>query len=240
MFLGLNILGSLVLDINGDRLDATFLNSTGGASDTFTMIKQAGTPPVADFTAAPRAGMAPLTVSFTDASTTNTAAWAWDFDAGGTTDSTAQSPSTVYSQPGLYSVRLTASNQGGSDVETKTGYVCVAAQKPGPVSGLALTTAGGVIRWSAAAGATSYDLVKGSLGTLAATRGDFGASVLSCLVNDGGATSAADPAVPAVGKGFFYLVRSVGACALTGSYDEGGSQSAPRDPGIASAPLACP
>lgn len=39
-FISLNQLGSLVLDINGDRLDATFLRSTGAVADTFTVIKQ--------------------------------------------------------------------------------------------------------------------------------------------------------------------------------------------------------
>jgi hypothetical protein len=43
MFISLNNLGSLVLDINGNRLDATFLRETGAADDTFSIVK--GTPP---------------------------------------------------------------------------------------------------------------------------------------------------------------------------------------------------
>jgi hypothetical protein len=203
------------------------------------MIKQTGTAPVADCDASPRAGTAPLAVTFSDLSTTNTAAWGWDLDANGTIDAASQTAARTYTQPGSYSVRLTASNQGGSDIETKTGYVCVAAQAAPPVSGLTLASSG-ALSWNAAPSATAYDLVKGSLGTLASAHGNFGASILACLVNDGAATSAADPAIPAVGNGFFYLVRSVGACALTGSYDEGGAQSAPRDAAFASAALACP
>src|SRR5438132_458722 len=39
MFVSLNVLGSLVLDVTGDRLDATFLDSIGGIRDTFTIFK---------------------------------------------------------------------------------------------------------------------------------------------------------------------------------------------------------
>ncbi|MBX7210827.1 MAG: metallophosphoesterase [Verrucomicrobiaceae bacterium] len=39
-FISLNTLGSLVLDVNGTRLDATFLRETGATPDTFTLIKQ--------------------------------------------------------------------------------------------------------------------------------------------------------------------------------------------------------
>jgi hypothetical protein len=39
MFLSLNELGSLVLDIDGQRLDATFLDQRGRRRDHFTMRK---------------------------------------------------------------------------------------------------------------------------------------------------------------------------------------------------------
>jgi len=45
MFTSLNELGSLVLDIDGDTLEATFLNETAGTSDTFTIQKGATTSP---------------------------------------------------------------------------------------------------------------------------------------------------------------------------------------------------
>ena len=241
MFLSLNVLGSLVLDIVGDRLDATFLDSLGTARDTFTLIKQAGAAPVADFGAVPRAGVAPLAVIFNDLSSTNTSSWAWDFTADGVTDSAAPSPSTVFTQPGAYAVRLTAANQGGSDVETKTGFVCVAAQGPGPVGGLTLAATGGGVTWNPATAATGYDVVKGNLATLISTRGDFGAAVLGCLVDNGASPSATDAGLPPVGDGYFYLARSVGACGLNGTYDEGGTQQlAPRDPRIAASPAVCP
>lgn len=39
MWISLNVAGSLVLDINGNRLDATYLDSTGAVRDTFAMVK---------------------------------------------------------------------------------------------------------------------------------------------------------------------------------------------------------
>jgi PKD repeat protein len=83
--------------------------------------------PAADFTAAPTAGTAPLSIQFTDRSTGSPTAWAWDFQNDGATDSNAQNPSFTYATPGTYSVRLTATYPGGSDVELKTGYVVVTA-----------------------------------------------------------------------------------------------------------------
>ncbi len=40
MFISLNRLGSLVLDIDGNRLDAKFLRETGAVDDYFTMVKE--------------------------------------------------------------------------------------------------------------------------------------------------------------------------------------------------------
>ncbi|HYG76299.1 MAG TPA: metallophosphoesterase [Planctomycetota bacterium] len=45
MFIGLNELGSLVLDIHGDRLEAAFLGADGRKKDYFTLIKGTLAPP---------------------------------------------------------------------------------------------------------------------------------------------------------------------------------------------------
>ena len=39
MCISMSQLGSLVLDVDGPRLDATFLRSTGAIADTFTILK---------------------------------------------------------------------------------------------------------------------------------------------------------------------------------------------------------
>src|SRR5205809_1024973 len=43
MYISLNVLGSLVLDVNGAQLDAKFLNSSGSTQDHFTIKKDLGT-----------------------------------------------------------------------------------------------------------------------------------------------------------------------------------------------------
>lgn len=93
-----------------------------------TITVTSGTePPVADFSASPLSGAAPLLVNFTDLSTGATS-WSWNFGDGGT--STAQHPAYTYNSTGTYTVTLTATNAYGSDVETKTGYITVSNTQP--------------------------------------------------------------------------------------------------------------
>jgi hypothetical protein len=47
MFISLNQLGSMVLDIDGNRLEAKFLRETGAIDDYFTIIKEPAGPPTA-------------------------------------------------------------------------------------------------------------------------------------------------------------------------------------------------
>src|SRR5213080_5034741 len=49
MYISLNVLGSLVLDVNGAQLDAKFLNSSGSVQDHFTIKKDLGAPSAFNF-----------------------------------------------------------------------------------------------------------------------------------------------------------------------------------------------
>jgi len=241
MFISLNILGSLVLDVNGDRLDGRFLTSQGVISDHFTMIKDTATPPVAAFSVSTTAGPAPLSVDFTDASSTNTASWSWDFDDDAVQDAGSRNATFIYASPGVHVASLTATNQGGSDIATQA--ICVADSVPGLVTGLTVTPQDGhvVITWTGAAGASAYDIIRGDLDLLALGGGNFGASVLTCLADGAGAAPIEDDAVPPPGGTFYYLVRAQEACGLAGTWDSGDPQQAiPRDPGIATSPQSCP
>ena len=83
-------------------------------------------PPTADFDVNPRVGAIPLEAHFTDQSTNSTTiitSWNWEFGDGAT--STLQNPVHTYSTPGTYDVKLTVTSSGGSDSETKSGYVIV-------------------------------------------------------------------------------------------------------------------
>ena len=88
-------------------------------------------------------GNAPLTIQFKDLSTkmedSAHASWAWDFYNNGTYTSTQRNPSFVYTANGTYTVKLTATNAGGSDSEIKTGYITVGTVTPLPVANFTAT-----------------------------------------------------------------------------------------------------
>jgi len=143
------------------------------------------TAPVADFTATPLSGNAPLTVQFTDASTGVVTGWAWDFDNNGVVDSIAQNPTYTYTTPGTYTVKLTVTGPDYSDDEVKANYISVGTPtitvevSPETVSfgqmvvgdntgstSVAVTTDGGTA-WSVSASANNGGYMKDGAKTLA-------------------------------------------------------------------------
>lgn len=83
-------------------------------------------PPVANFSASPISGTAPLKVNFTDLCTGRPDSWEWDFDGNGSIDSSERNPIWTYETPGTYTVTLRAANTTyGNDTRTKTGYITV-------------------------------------------------------------------------------------------------------------------
>jgi VCBS repeat-containing protein len=136
--------GTVALNANGSF--AYTANTDFNGSDSFTYKANDGTAdsnvatvtitvnavndaPVADFSASPLSGVAPLTVNFTDLSIDIDDgdiinAWSWDF--GDALTSTEQNPSHEYAQSGLYTVSLTAMDGSGeTGTVTKAGYIAV-------------------------------------------------------------------------------------------------------------------
>jgi PKD repeat protein len=121
---------------NGDLVEDRTVTSTGSYNATGTNVgpwllqlaafKASGgaSAPVANFSATPVSGAAPLPVAFTETSTGTPTSWSWAFGDGGT--STARNPNHTYTTAGTYAVSLTATNASGSDTETKTAYITVA------------------------------------------------------------------------------------------------------------------
>lgn len=93
-------------------------------------------------------GNAPLTVQFTDLSTKMEdpvhTSWTWDFYNNGTSTSTQRNPSFVYTANGTYTVKLTATNAGGSDSEIKSSYITVGTVTPSPVAGFSANVTAGM------------------------------------------------------------------------------------------------
>ncbi|MBP1928149.1 PKD repeat protein [Methanolinea mesophila] len=105
-------------------------SNAGGSGDDekqgyITVTAPLPDPPVVNFVGDNRSGPAPLVVHFTDQSTNNPTAWAWDFGNDGTVDSTEQNPTYTFTVPGTYQVNLTASNAGGSGSRLKGNYIQV-------------------------------------------------------------------------------------------------------------------
>ena len=118
------------------KLSVTGAGVTKSTSKTINVTAGA---PVADFSASPRSGTAPLTVKFTDASSGSIGARSWNFGNGAS--STAANPSATYNQAGTYTVSLTVSGSGGSNTATKNGYITVSAASGGG-GGTTASTAG--------------------------------------------------------------------------------------------------
>ncbi|MEI7856008.1 MAG: PA14 domain-containing protein [Methanomicrobiales archaeon] len=86
------------------------------------------TPPLADFTAMPRAGTAPLVVQFTDAST-DAQSWSWDFGDGYSGSGKNPAPHT-YTTGGSFNVTLVTTNSFGTATSRKDNYITVGAFVP--------------------------------------------------------------------------------------------------------------
>jgi PKD repeat protein len=76
-----------------------------------------------NFTASPRHGTAPLTVSFKDTSTGAVWGWRWDFGDG--TVEWTQNPTHTYQNKGRYTVKLSVSDDERDNFIEKTNYILV-------------------------------------------------------------------------------------------------------------------
>ncbi|MBP2144782.1 PKD repeat protein [Methanofollis sp. W23] len=126
-----------------DGVYTVSLTISDETNETDTMVKEdyinvsgVAPPPVgpaAEFEADTTEGEAPLNVTFTDLSTGNVTAWAWDFGDG--TNSTEQSPVHTYDEGGIYTVSLTVSDEmNETDTMVKEGYINVSEVMPVGIS----------------------------------------------------------------------------------------------------------
>ena len=124
------VLLRLVYDTVGSPTDQTALTLTRADLNEGDIATTVGNGSVtvyqavqAEFSANPTSGIAPLSVTFTNASTGDYSESLWDFGDGVT--STLESPTHIYASAGVYTVTLTASGPGGTDIETKAAYITV-------------------------------------------------------------------------------------------------------------------
>lgn len=76
---------------------------------------------------------------------------------------------------------------------------------PSPLA--TLRAAGSTISWSEVEGADGYDLIRGSVSSLAGSPGTVSLGAVSCLASSASGTSTQDPGLPSPGQAFFYVFR---------------------------------
>ena len=97
-----------------------------------------------------------------------------------------------------------------------------------------------VLGWQSLPGATGYDVVKGDVGVLRGSGGDFTSAIIGCLADDLQESALVLSGAPGKGTCYFYLVRGVN-CGGPGTYDSlASSQIGSRDSEINASPLSCP
>lgn len=150
------------------------------------------TSPVADFTATPTSGQAPLTVTFTDTSSGDVTLWSWDFGDGDTGG--GQTAVKTYSDPESYTVALTVSDAAGnSNTITKTDLISVADSAPAPVAGFTATPTSGQAP-------LTVNFADQSTGTISEYAWDFG---------DGSTSSEQNPTHDFVTSGTYAVTLTV-------------------------------
>jgi hypothetical protein len=111
---------------------------------------------------------------------------------------------------------------------------------PGVTTGLSIGADKQTWTWDSEPVADRYDIVKGDLEAVLGQGGDYYQTVMSCLEDDSGDTSAPDVMTPNPGKYWYYLVRAVADCKV-GTYDSGAqSQSGSRNDDLQGATYSCP
>lgn len=113
-----------------DIVEVTGANFTGSDhypifGDYTIVVPQ---PPAAAFTASPSNGVAPLTVTFTDASTGNITGRRWTFGDGSTNAATAATVNYTFTNAGACTVTETVTGPGGSNTASQTITVLTAYQ----------------------------------------------------------------------------------------------------------------
>lgn len=117
--------GSLCYYINGSGI---ILNDIPASSFYFNGSLTFGVPLSADFSASNLTPPKNTTVLFSDLTTGSPTGWAWSFNrpsvtfVNGTT-AASQNPQVQFTDGGLYTVTLVASNGSGSNTKVKTDYI---------------------------------------------------------------------------------------------------------------------
>jgi len=103
-----------------------------------------------------------------------------------------------------------------------------------------LTVGPELLWWSSVPAATGYDLVRGDLPLLQSSAGNFTTATQACLANNSTPTSLPFASTPAIGGGWWFVLRAA-TSGGPGTYNDGSpSQVGSRDAEINAAAASCP
>jgi hypothetical protein len=226
MFISLNTLGSVILDVNGNRLDAKFIDSTGATKDHFTILKGVVPQAPANLSAS-AVSTSQINLSWNDQSNNESG-----FKIERSTDNvnfseitTAGSNVTSYSNTGLssattYYYRVRAFNAQGNSSYSNTASATTQGSVPGTPIGLtasALSKTQIKITWGDnSTNETGFKIERSTNGTTFTQIATVGANV-STYTNTGLAKN----------KTYWYRVRAYNGAGDSG-YSNVASATTPR------------
>lgn len=134
-------IGIKTTDIVGNTND-TWMNKS-------SVTEPCGVAPTAAFSANVTSACYPQAIKFTDESTGIPTDWDWYITSDETKDSDLQDVTVLFSTPGIYNIRLFASNSYGSSWENKTGYITISdCTPPSGITGLDNLSTCSSINWT--------------------------------------------------------------------------------------------
>ncbi len=162
-------------------------------SDTFSQDIEVVTAPAAGFSANVLSGCAPLTVQFTNASSSNATGFEWHFPGGTPASSGQANPVINYNAAGTYAVTLIASNAAGSDTSVQNVAIAGGPQSAFTVDYTVGNTLAGFENQSANADSISW-IFPDSISSASGITYDFGTdgiyTVLLIAINECGSDTA--------------------------------------------------
>jgi hypothetical protein len=169
MFISLNLLGSMVLDVNDLRLDAKFIDNTGTVRDYFTIEKGSPAQPLAITTTTLPGGTVGVAYSQSLTATGGTTPYTWSIVAGGLpaglalnagTGLISGTPTTPGTSPFTAQVVDSASPQGSAQRGLSIAVVGTlpgAFNKSSPKNNAKNQHTSLTLSWAASSGATAYE-----------------------------------------------------------------------------------
>ena len=108
-------------------------------------------PHLFDFVADKMFGYDSLAVTFTDLSECEVTNWSWDFENDGVYDSFSETPTHVFSEAGVYDVKMKIERSGWADSLIKENYIVIQESQLPPPSGVSIEIDGTdvILEWSA-------------------------------------------------------------------------------------------